>query len=566
MTLPTQTIAAGAAGPDIANALNRLSRDQFYSRLWSQDPTLWGSRNGDGRLGWLSIVPVMSQHAAALRRVAEDLRQAGYTRAVVLGMGGSSLFPEVCASLFGAAPGFLPLSIIDTTDPAAIRAHETRDALERLCVIASSKSGTTLETRTLLRYFHDALKRVSRNPGAQCLAITDCDTPLEHDAEALRFRKVFTHGCGTGAEVGGRYSAMTFFGLVPAALLGVDPERLLNRAAKMQAACAPDAAPGANPGLQLGAALGALALAGRNKLTLLTSGDTAAIGPWIEQLIAESTGKQGKGIVPVHGEPRRAPKAYGADRVFVELQTAKHPDTGLAALADALTAAGHPVIRIRWQDAYDLGAEAAKWFIATAIVGYLLDVNPLDEPDVQSSKDSTQAVLRQFQRDHAWPKEGEVASDVHMSVFGTGSRLASPKDAFAGLFQPRGQGEYLAVLSFLPRSQALDRRLADLRGRLGEWLGCATMLQFGPRYLHSTGQLFKGGTSQGRFLLLTGDESEDLPIPGETYTFGQLKRAQALGDVSAMQQKGRRVLHVHLRGGLDEALAHCAGLLEQAAA
>jgi glucose-6-phosphate isomerase len=568
-TAATQTISLGPRAPEAAAALARLASDRFLERLWAQDAGLWDGGAKD-RLGWVTIIPAMTKHAGATKRFADELRRAGFKRALLLGMGGSSLITEVCASIFGAADGYLPVDVIDTTDPTAIRRHESHEALERLCVIAASKSGTTTETRGLLRYFYEALKRVSRTPGAQCLAITDYETPLEREAESLRFRKVFTHGRGSGQEVGGRYSALTHFGLVPAAVMGVDIAKLLQRAEAMQAKCAPTAVPADNQGLQLGAALGALARTGCNKLTLLTSAKTAGLGPWIEQLIAESTGKKGQGIVPVHGEKLRTPAEYGADRVFVELQIAQEADPAVESLTEQLALADRPVIRIRWQDPYDVGGEAMKWCVATAVVGQVLGVNPLDEPDVQASKDQTQTVLRQFLRDHTWPEDRLIAANDHIAVYGSGPAAASAggslKQALSAFFKPKAANDYLALLSYLPRQPEADRQLADLREKLGLRLGCATLLQFGPRYLHSTGQLFKGGTGEGRFLLLTADETEDLEIPGAAFTFGQLKRAQALGDAGAMHQRNRRILRLHLRGELLEALNQTAWTLDQAMA
>jgi len=560
----------------IAHAAGELHTHRILQRLWDHDAGLWSAdptvqASIRKRLGWLSICGVMASKTQTLRRVAEDLHGAGFTHALLLGMGGSALFAEVSRHTFGVAPGHLDLTVLDTTDPTAIRAHR-RISLERLCVIVSSKSGSTSETSALAAYFYDAFTQGAAVPGAHCLAITDADTPLAARAQALGFRHILTHGAGTGAEVGGRFSALTYFGLAPAALLGVDLDRLVRRAEEMFTRCGPGTALDDNPAVQLGAALGALAQGGQDKLTLLCAPELASFGTWVEQLIAESLSKQGRGITPIHGEPWREVSAYASDRFFVELQLATHPDAALDARVQGLIAGGHPVLRVRWQDPYDVGGEVAKWFIAAALAGHLLGINPFDEPNVQESKDRTKALLEQYARERRFREEAPACQEAQLAVYSgdrerRGGGSAGPlslAQCLGAFFQRLRPGDYVAVLSFLPRTPALDRAALTLRERIGERLGVATMLQVGPRYLHSTGQLYKGGPDGGLFLLLTAEEREDLPIPGEPFTFGALKRSQALGDFQAMQQRGRRILRLHLRGDPDQAVNQLLRLVEEA--
>ena len=564
-----QTVSLGRHGQSIRQAVERLNTERFLQRLWAQDAGLWSADRAvqssiRNRLGWLSISRVMATQTATLSRLVQEVRDAGFTHALLLGMGGSGLFAEVCRRTFGVASGHLDLAVLDTTDPAAIRAQQSRCEPARLCLIVSSKSGSTIEIAALCKYFYELLSPLG-HPGDHCLAITDRGTPLEAQAERLRFRRVLTHGCGSGAEVGGRFSALTYFGLVPAALIGVDLGRLLRRVDAMFSRCSPEASLDDNPALQLGAALGALAQDGRDKLTLLCSPPVASFGTWVEQLMAESTGKMGRGIVPIHGEPLREVSSYGPDRLFIELQLESEREGAIDRHVRALEAAGHPVIRIRWQDRYDLGGEAVKWFIATTVAGRLLGIDPFDEPNVKESKDRTNALLDRYTRERPFDEEEPCCAEGDLAVYGP---AASPSESvgrcLSAFFRQRREGDYVALLSFLPRAAALDGATQALREHLGARLGAATMLQFGPRYLHSTGQLYKGGPDRGLFLLFTADEREDLPIPGEHYTFGILKRAQALGDFGAMRDHGRRILRIHLRGNPDRAMQQLAARIDEA--
>jgi len=570
----TQTLHLGAYARVVRSAMDHAKTDRYLPRLWQKDASLFSQDSAvqaaiQNRLGWLTFPRFMAQQVDTLREIAQEVRDAGCTQVLLLGMGGSGLFSEVCRNTFGAAPGHPDVTVLDTTDSTAIQQHQQRCPLPQLFVIVSSKSGGTSESIALSKYFYETFKSVNGGPGSHCLAITDAGTPLESQAAAWKVRRTFVHGPGSGADVGGRFSALTFFGLVPAALLGVDVSRLLERAIAMLEACGPTGLLEQNPGASLGAALAALAGVGRDKMTLLCSPALESFGTWVEQLVAESTGKLGKGIAPFFGEPVRDSSAYGDDRIFVELQLAPELDPKVDRQVRELMTAGHPVIRIHWQDRYDLGGEVSKWSIATTIAGALMGINPFDEPNVQESKDRTKALLAQYIQARSFPQDAPFCSEGDVSLFDASS---APGGSSRSLVQhlsawlQRGHAtDYLALLSFWPRSGAWDGAVQTIRTRLAQATGRATMLGFGPRYLHSTGQLFKGGPDTALFLLLTADDPIDLPIPGEPYTFGALKQAQALGDFQAMQQGGRRVLRVHLGGDLERSLQEFLAVVDEAA-
>jgi len=568
-----QTIWLSRDTDRVRAAREQLAAGRCLARLWDQDPALWADEPGAqqairSRLGWLTIPRVMASQAPALAALGPELRRAGLSRLVLLGMGGSALFPDVCSALFGVSPGHPQLLVFDTVDPAAIRAHQQAEALRHTGAIVASKSGSTVEVACLAASWRDALSAVTDRPGDRMIVITDAGTPLEAQARAWQCRRLFTHGPGRGAEVGGRYGALTAFGLVPASVIGVDAGELIRRAEAMLARCAPQVPLEENPAAGLAAALAALAQAGQDKLTLACAPPLAAFGAWLEQLIAESLGKRGRGIVPVDGEPVREPQAYGPDRLFVELQLSSQWDAALDRRIRALSSKGVPVIRIHWEDRYDVGGEVIKWAMATALAGHLLGIDPFDEPNVQDSKDRTNALLDAFARDGALRDpdapccaEGDLSVSGSVPAGNTGS-LGSCLRAF---FRQGRLGDYVAVLSFLPRTPSMDRGLAALRERLAGRLTQPVLLSIGPRYLHSIGQLYKGGPETGLFVLLTADEHEDLAIPGQPFTFGTLKRAQALGDFQAMRQANRRIVRVHLRGDLDAALQRLAATFEEAA-
>lgn len=544
----SHTVALGRHEAVVRTALAQLQTLKALPRLWSRDASLWTTDASTHahmreRLGWLTIAEAMRARVPQITHVVQACARAGYTHAIVLGMGGSSLFAEVCSRLLRVAPDGLDLAVLDTTDPTAIRQCLQCVPLDRLLVIVSSKSGTTIEVTSLARHVEAAFTAAGLAFGDHAIVITDQGTPLETQAASWRARAAFCLEDGGGRDVGGRFSALTAFGLVPAALLGADVGRLLERGEQMARLCGPDVPVHENPAAQLAATLGGLALQGCNKMILLCEPELAGIGAWIEQMVAESTGKSGQGIVPmVDAASPRLPMA--PDHYVVSLEWAQARRRTIEPTIRALTGAQVPLVRIHLEDAYDLGGEVLRWSIATSMAGCLLGVNPFDEPNVQESKDRTAALLA------AWATTGRCPEDA--------AAVSERFDAALAPFLKQAKaGDYLAILSYLPRTDALDRAVQAVRQRL-DGLGYPTVLGIGPRYLHSTGQLFKGGPDQGLFLLLTAESPEDAPIPGQAYTFATLKQAQALGDLQAMRQRGRRLLHVHLRGDLPRAMQQLA--------
>ena len=489
----------------------------MVARIWAKDPSVW---NGDAstpeirdRLGWLTVADAMASQAAGLAAFADDVR-AHFSRVVLCGMGGSSLGPEVLRRTFGVAGAHPTLTVLDSTDPRAVAAAVRDQPLAQTLFLISSKSGTTLEPDCLFRYFWS----LTGERGSQFTAITDPGTPLAALAAARGFRRCFLNP----PDIGGRYSVLSYFGLVPAALLGIDVARLLERARRMAQACAAAVPAPANPAARLGAMLGGAALEGRDKVTFVLSAGLASFGLWAEQLIAESTGKESKGIVPVAGEPLGAPAVYGQDRLFVRISLAGEEDPATEARLAALAAAGHPVVRLALADQYDLGGAFFQWEFATAVACAMLGINAFDQPNVAESKTNTGAVL----------ERGGAAAPA--------ATRADLDRFFAGI----KQGDYLALMAYLPPTPEHDARLADVQRRLRDRLKVATTLGYGPRFLHSTGQLHKGGPPAGHFLQITQHDSQDVAIPGQPFTFGALEAAQAEGDLLALRKRGRPALRI----------------------
>ncbi len=510
----TTTVTPSTLPPALAAAvhdrLERMRAERVVARVWERDHTLWHPEPTEitNRLGWLDAPARFSQEIERLKRFAADVAARGFERAVLLGMGGSSLAPEVLFATCGRGEGGLAIDVLDSTDPAQVAAVEARMPLERTLFIVASKSGGTIETLSHAEYFWSRAPR-----GEQFVAITDPGSGLERLARERDFLEVFRNP----EDVGGRYSALTYFGLVAAALARVDLEALLAPARAMADACR-EQDPSRNPGAWLGAVLGEAALQGQDQLTFVLPRGLDTLGTWLEQLIAESTGKLGHGILPVEGEPLGAPPVYARPRLFAALgDEASRPEL------DALAEAGHPVVRLPEADATSLGAEFFRWEFATAIAGYVLGVQPFDQPDVQAAKDATSRVLASGGGDDA----------------GT---LPSVRELLAGA----QAGDYLAILAFVPRTPEVDARLQRVRAALRDRLRVATTIGYGPRYLHSTGQLHKGGPGNGLFIEVVGDDPADLDIPGTTMTFGALKHAQALGDLQALVARGRRVARATL--------------------
>jgi transaldolase/glucose-6-phosphate isomerase len=516
------------------------------------------------------------EERAALETWAQEIAREGYTDAVVLGMGGSSLCPDLFARTFARTPGRLRLSVLDATDPVGVaRLRAAIDPAKTLFVV-STKSGNTTETMSFAAYFEEAVRAAGvTQAGRNFVAITDPNSPLESLALLRRYRRTFLNA----PDVGGRYSALTYFGLVPAALAGIDLAALLEPAIALLKACGPRAHVEENPGLVLGAILGEAWRAGRDKLTLVVDPPLAAVGAWLEQLVAESTGKLGKGIVPVDGEALGAPAAYGSDRVFVALGLDGQPAADTTGKLAALAAAGHPVLRLTLTRLEDVGAEFARWEVATAAAGAILGVNPFDEPNVAESKANTATALDRFYDSGALAPghalaHGEGVSAYAGGLHGSALRPAAAAgaehgDAFERVLAAHlatvVPGDYVAVLAYLDASADEAKALARLRLDLRERTGAAVTLGYGPRYLHSTGQLHKGGPATGVFLMLTAETSAEVPIPGAPYSFGVLIDAQAQGDFESLTAKNRRALRVHLEGDRTLALTRLVEALEHAA-
>jgi RpiB/LacA/LacB family sugar-phosphate isomerase len=544
---PERRTADALRIPAVEETLRFLESQSFLDRLWTKDATLWtgdpdGIRN---RLGWLTAPTLMRAPMVELKAFADEIRRLQFAQIVVLGMGGASLPAELWSLTFGSKLGFPDLVLLDSTDPATVKHTLERINLGRTLFLVSSKSGTTAETLALYAFFRQKVEALAPpKPGMQFVAITDAGTPLDVMARETGFRHTFLNP----ASIGGRYSALSFFGLVPAALIGVDIKSLLARARAMVEQCGNTVATPESPAVRLGATLAVLARAGRDKVTFVLSDKIRALGPWLEQLLAESLGKDGKGLVPVVDETPGSPAVYGDDRLFVALTLAG--DRSRDAALDALADAGHPVIRLELADALDVGAELFRWELATATAGAILGVNPFDEPDVARAKDNTASLLaerKKTRRLPEWPADAEEDGIVLMT--GTsGPKPASVAEALAAHLGQVRPGDYLAIQAYLEPSGEVSSRLGAIRGLLRDRLRIATTLAFGPRYLHSTGQLHKGGPPTGLFIQITGEDTDEVGIPGAGYDFSALKAAQALGDLQALSGDGRRVIRLHLLG------------------
>jgi glucose-6-phosphate isomerase len=547
-----------------AARLERWVAEDVASRLWARDGSLWEASGKSPDevsrwLGWLELPESMRSRIGELNNLARSVRDDGYAQAAVLGMGGSSLAPELFATVFGESRGEagtgMRLRILDSTHPDAVRSFRDWATVVRTVFCVSSKSGTTTEPLA----FHAAMADVA--PALDFLAITDPGTPLVELAQSQEFRGIVE----APSDVGGRYSALSVFGLLPAVLAGVDIEGLLHHANEMVAHCRRPA--DENPGLKLGAMLGEAALAGRDKLTILTSPRLASFGDWVEQLVAESTGKLGTGIVPIVGEPAGDPATYGEDRFIVLLTLSGEPDASWRTLAEELEGHGHPGVHIDHADPLELGGEFVRWEVATAAAGMVLAIDPFDQPDVQQAKDATRRLLEAYRRKGSLPSPATLVAEDGIAVSGASQifddRPVSVEGALWQLVELAAPGDYFGILAYVPPELPVLQRLQALRSRMRDSLGLATTLGIGPRFLHSTGQLHKGGPPSGLFLQITADPRSDLAIPGWDESFGVLVAAQALGDLQALQERGRRVLRVHL-GDPEPGLDRLAQLLDGA--
>jgi len=557
--LDPQTWNLGPYEPAIQERMHHLEHARFSQRLWDKDPTLWKKdpqhqeiiRHG---LGWLEVAEKMQKNLGDLIQFAAEGQAAGFRHVVHMGMGGSSLAPLAIQRIIPQPPGALLLTVLDTTDPVTIFKIERNVPLGETLFIVASKSGTTAEPSAFGEYFYSKIKSLKGiGAGENFVAITDPGTPLERLAQKRGFRRIFA---GL-PDIGGRYSALSLFGLVPAALMGLDVGALLARALLMARACASRVPPSQNPGVLLGAAMGELVRLGRNKITFLMPESIATLGLWLEQLLAESTGKDGTGILPIADEPVGELTAYGEDRFFVYLRLKNEVDQSLEEVVAGLQKAGHPVVTIQMEDRLNLAQEFFRWEIATATVGAILGINPFDQPNVQQSKDITNGLLEKIRQIGKLPETVPTLSEGPLHFYGT-EHAENARDLLKNFFAWTRPGDYLALQAYLTEAPAITQPLQAIRQRLRDNLRLATTLGYGPRFLHSTGQFHKGGPNTGLFLQLTANDAEDAPIPGTPYTFGVLKRAQALGDLEALRKHQRRVLGIHLGAdvlhGLDKLL------------
>ena len=567
MTDPAKLTSLAGESEKIDRSLAALDRDRVVPRIWQRDSSLWKEdgetrKKIDNRLGWLTSVETLQGRLSELIAYRDAVVRSGVTDVVLAGMGGSSLCPEVCRKIFGSASGYPALHVLDTTKPSTIlRVDRKLDPRTTLYLIAS-KSGSTLEVDSLYRYFfQQAERRIPGNPGSRFVAITDPGTELEKLAGEKGFSKIFANP----PDIGGRFSALSFFGLVPAALIGIDLKRFLGRAAEMAEACRKDSPVDRNPGAYLGAVLASLGKSGRNKVTLIMPRPMNGFGIWLEQLLAESTGKEGMGLVPVEGEEAGSPGDYSNDRLFLYYRMASEPDPELDRKIERIGQSGQPVLAISVPDRYQLPGEMFRWEFATAVAGADWKINPFDEPNVKESKDNTQRLLDGFIRSGKLPDSGRAPEENRIDLSmdsdaGISGSLAGKIDLF---LKTKPSGRYVAILAYLDASEEIDALLQRIRMVIRNHYRFATTVGYGPRFLHSTGQLHKGGKEEGVFIQITDEAPEDLAIPGRSFSFGVLNRSQSLGDLEALGRRGLPLLQIHLGRSAADGLKAIASQLER---
>ena len=554
---------------DLDKAVNEARKKWDASgntqRLWNKDPSLWTNSGEEKWLGWLDIVGQELGSLSRFKALEAEIREDGFKHAVLLGMGGSSLCPEVFSKTFGKQADAPELLVLDSTDPVQIRALRSRIDPARTLFCVSSKSGTTLEPNIYMQYFYEETKKVAgERAGNHFIAITDPGSKLEGVATQLGFRGVY-HGV---PSIGGRYSALSDFGLIPHAAMGLDTERLLRRAAVMVEA-SKNADTAKNPGVALGLVLGIAATKfGRDKVTLICSRSIDDLGAWLEQLLAESTGKQGKGLIPVDREPLFGPHEYGKDRIFAYIAYTGDSDAEKEAAVAELERAGAPVIRIVLNDLYDIGQTFFQWEIATAVAGSVIGIDAFNQPDVEASKVATRELTTEFEKTGSLPTEEPLLDQDGIKLFtdkANAKALLNGGNTLGAVIRAHVDriktGDYFGLLAYIPMFSEYEAKLEKVRKEIVESKQVATVLGFGPRFLHSTGQAYKGGPNTGVFLQITCEETEDLPVPGQKYTFGIVKAAQARGDFHVLSERHRRALRVHIEKDLSKGLDQLSDLI-----
>jgi glucose-6-phosphate isomerase len=545
-------------------------KNDKVKRLWQRDASVWTGTDEGNWLGWLDITGQQLAQLDVFKKIAADVKKAKFKHALLLGMGGSSLCPEVLRLTFGKNKGFPELHVLDSTDPAQIKALEAKLDLKRTVCIVSSKSGSTLEPNIYKQYFFEGIKKAvgAQEAGKRFIAITDPGSKMQQVAEADRFRHIFF---GV-PSIGGRYSALSNFGMIPAAVMGVDVAKFLKNTREMVKACGADSIADKNPGVLLGAVLGTAANEGLDKLTIISSPGIHDLGAWLEQLIAESTGKVGKGIVPVDREKLAKPEAYGNDRVFAYLRLETKPDKKQDAAVAALEKDGLPVVRIDVKNIYNLGQEFFRWEMATAVAGAIIGINAFNQPDVEASKIETKKLTSEYETTGKLPAESPFLETEGIKLYADEKNTAALKnsrtlvDALKSHLHRINASDYFGVLAYITMNQENEEALQAIRHLVRDNKKCATVLGFGPRFLHSTGQAYKGGPDTGVFLQITCDDKIDLPVPGQKYSFSVVKAAQARGDFAVLSERGRRALRVHIGKNAKADLAKLARATKQALA
>ena len=555
----------------VAATLKNWDTENKVRRLWSRDASVWTGQDEDKWLGWLDIVQEQQKNIRRFTNFALEVTDLGFTDALVLGMGGSSLCPEVLAKSFGKIERFPRLHVLDSTDPAQIKSFEHKIDLAHTLFFVSSKSGTTLEPSIFKQFFFERAKETvgAERVGSHFIAITDPGSKLRQEAEQDRFRKIFLGEPG----IGGRYSALSDFGMAPAAAMGIDVAQFLAQTRLMVDACGPDVTAMNNPGVMLGALLGVAHNSGRDKITIVSSNGIHDLGAWLEQLIAESTGKNGKGLIPVDREALAEPDVYGDDRLFVYLHLATDADESQQAALAKIEQAGHPVARISLPNIYNLGQEFFRWEFATAVAGSIIGINPFNQPDVEASKIATRKLTERYEESGSLAPEEPMFEADGIRLFAdeqnTEALNASTSErSLAGLLKAHidrlQASDYFALLAYIEMNDVHEEQLASMRVRVRDAKQVATCLGFGPRFLHSTGQAYKGGPNTGVFLQITCDDATDLQVPEQRYTFGVVKAAQARGDLEVLNERGRRALRVHLPADVSKGLEMLRKALQQA--